>query len=196
MEVLHSERLCIRGLQNEEWHAFWRNFVPDPIAHSDPYAYDAADCEKMFENAVARASRYPTFGIFLRETGAPIGVIQLKRIAPCYRHAPKKHQLYQQCELGIMLQSAAWQNKGYGTEAMQLVLPWAFKNYHLKRMYAVTSVTNLRMQHLLAKLGFRYIRISHASFMTSNVPSDCLHYVVVQKWYHMPLENCSHATVI
>ena len=183
MEALYSGRLFIRGLQNEEWHAFWRDFVPDPNAHPDPYTYNAADCEKMFENAVTRAGRYPTFGIFLRETGLPIGVIQLKRITPCQRYAPKKHQPYNQCELGIMLQSSAWQNRGYGTEAMRLLLPWAFTQYHLKRMYAETFATNLRMQHLLPKWGFRFARKIPALYRAPNCSADCLYYVLVRKWY-------------
>lgn len=187
MERIDSARLFIRGLQYEEWHSFWRGFVPDAVAHPEAYSYDEKDCEKMFENAVTRAKKNPCFGIFLRETEAPIGIISLKNICPCNRHAPKKHQ----CEMGITMQNAAHQNKGYGTEAMQLFLPWAFAKYELKRMYAETFCANFRMQRLLSRWGFCFVRKNRAIDSTENESFDTLRYVLVQKWYNIGLKDIS-----
>ncbi|MCL2670461.1 MAG: GNAT family N-acetyltransferase [Clostridiales bacterium] len=179
MEPLISERLFLRGMQNEEWHAFWRGFQPDAIAHPEPYAYHEARCEKMFEHTVERATWYPTFGIFLKGTGEPIGTIQLKRIIP------KKHQ----CEFGIMLRDDSVKGKGYGSEAAATIFPFAFSHYGLKRIYADTFGTNKRMQHLLPKWGFRYISTYRRHFKTSRGRIDRMNYVLVQKWYHMRLRD-------
>ena len=185
---LVGERVFVRGMQHHEWHQYWRDFVPDAIAEPYPYRYNERQCDKMFEHAVERASWYPALGVFLKETGEPIGIVQLKRVIP------KKHQDgfptgYKfgaaQCELGLTLQNDSRKNKGYGSEAVGLIFPYAFERYDLERIYADTFGTNKRMQHLLPKWGFRYISTYTKHFKLPIGRVDRLNYVLVQKWYNM-----------
>jgi RimJ/RimL family protein N-acetyltransferase len=178
MQDLIGARVRVRGFQCEEWHAFWQAYVPDPMTDfHGAYHYDAKHCEKMFERAVERAAWYPSFGIFLPD-GRPIGMLSLKRLVRGVR-----------CELGVMLQCDAYKNQGYGTEAMRLLLDFAFAEYALRRIFADTRIDNLPMRHILPKLGFAYICRDRKYFKTPDGRVDRLNYVLVQKRRNMRLRD-------
>ena len=76
-----------------------------------------------------------------------IGDIYLKHIDPT------KHC----CELGIHMINDAYKGKGYGTQAIQLILVYAFTNLKMNMVYANTFIDNDRSTRALKKAGFTEI---------------------------------------
>lgn len=82
------------------------------------------------------------------KNGAPIGELQLKQI----------DQESKECILSIHMQNDTVKGHGYGTYAEQLAIRYAFDVLSLTAVNADTIVKNTRSQHVLEKVGFRYIK--------------------------------------
>ncbi|HET6900811.1 MAG TPA: GNAT family protein, partial [Vicinamibacteria bacterium] len=84
------------------------------------------------------------FGIRLRETDRLIGTCQLLHINRVHRTA----------ELQIRIGDAAERGRGYGTEAVALLVGFAFKDLNLHRVSLQVFATNARAIHAYEKAGF------------------------------------------
>ncbi|KAF5660863.1 GNAT family acetyltransferase acetyltransferase [Fusarium heterosporum] len=67
---------------------------------------------------------------------------------------PAGHEHHRNTSLGINL-SGPFNNKGYGSEAINWVLDWAFRFGGYHRVALGTYEFNKRAQHVYTKLGFR-----------------------------------------
>ena len=63
-----------------------------------------------------------------------------------------------QTELGIMIGNKDYWGKGYGTEAVQLLLEYLFSVLNLKRVYLHTLSWNYRAQASFIRAGFNVVR--------------------------------------
>ena len=129
--------------------AYYQVFEHDPALFEDesqmvPYVYDEAEADARFERRRARVNNRP-FYILVGEQ--VIGEVVLKNL-----NAEEKS-----CELGICLVNDRWKNRGYGTAAERLALDYAFHTLGMETVYADALLKNTRSQHVLQKLGFRYI---------------------------------------
>ena len=129
--------------------AYYKVFEHDPALFEDksklvPYVYDEAAVDAKFEERRKRVNNRPYY-ILLGEQ--VIGEVVLKNVVP-----EKKT-----CELGICLVNDNYKNKGYGTAAERLALSLAFDEMGMNEVHADTLLQNTRSQHVLKKLGFRYI---------------------------------------
>lgn len=77
--------------------------------------------------------------------GQFVGEIVLNQISERHRSANFR--------IGLNVHPHA--GKGYGTEAMQLLLPWAFETLKLHRIELEVFSFNPRAQHVYRKLGFQ-----------------------------------------
>jgi RimJ/RimL family protein N-acetyltransferase len=59
--------------------------------------------------------------------------------------------------LAIHLVNDSVKGKGYGSEAEGLIINYAFDQIGLNTVYADTVLRNKRSQHVLEKLGFKYV---------------------------------------
>ena len=50
--------------------------------------------------------------------------------------------------------AAAWQGKGYGTEALLQMTLFCFRNTELQRLWAEVDVRNIASQRMLVKCGY------------------------------------------
>lgn len=142
-------RLLLRMMTRDEYHAFQKDYVPDPIMDPEPYRYDERRTDERYDRLLSRQAWYPELGIF-RSDDTPIGMLNIKRIDP----------QASRCELGIVLQSDRYKERGYGTEAFSLALQYAFETLGLQTVYADTTASNIRMRRILEKLGFEcFLRI-------------------------------------
>ncbi len=135
----------LRPFTREEYHEFFRGYVPDPMMDPHPYHYQQTHIDRNFDYDESRRDWYPTFGIFADET--IVGTLSLKRI----------DRVNHKCEIGLMMMNDACKNHGYGTAAMQLAMEKAQVEYGVKSIWADTMGSNTRMQHILSKLGFRLV---------------------------------------
>lgn len=142
--------IVLRPFTREEYHDFFRRYVSDPAMDPQPYRYSFEHVNRCFDYDESRRDWYPTFGIFA--DNASVGSLALKRIDK----AAKK------CEIGLVMADDTCKNRGYGTAAMQLGMKMAVEEYGVQHIWADTMSGNLRMQHVLDKLGFRLAeRVPH-----------------------------------
>lgn len=99
--------------------------------------------EAWFE-AIRNRSDVFIFGIRLWETDRLIGSCQLHSINSVSRSA----------ELQIRLGNTDEHGKGYGTEAVKLLLQFAFSDLNLHRVYLHVFATNTRAIKVYEKSGF------------------------------------------
>ena len=139
--------LCI--MTRELCYELFRNWENDPAIYADmalfkAYQYDEAAVNRYFDTK-QNLSRVL---LAVRKDGAPIGEIQLKQIDRERR----------ECTLSIHMQNDTWKGRGYGTCAEQLAVQYAFETLDLSAVNADTITKNERSQHVLEKVGFRFIK--------------------------------------
>ncbi len=139
--------LCI--MTRELCYELFRNWENDPAIYADmalfkAYQYDEAAVNRYFDTK-QNLSRVL---LAVMKDGAPIGEIQLKQIDRERR----------ECTLSIHMQNDTWKGRGYGTCAEQLAVQYAFETLDLSAVNADTITKNERSQHVLEKVGFRFIK--------------------------------------
>ena len=127
---------------------FFRGYENDPAMYADkseytPYVYSDEAADSFFD----RKQRPGRVELAAMLDGGPIGHVQLKNI-----DADKR-----ECELGVTMQNDSLKGKGYGTQIIKLALDYAFENLGVTSVYAKTVPTNTRSQHVLEKVGFKFI---------------------------------------
>lgn len=157
----------LRTMTRREMHALYRKYIPDPLMDPNPFVYDGKKVDALFDRDEARESWYPVVGIFTKQSEI-IGSLSFKRIV--FSEA--------RCELGILLANDSYKDRGYGTEALESALKYARDTLHLTRVYADTAGRNLRMRHILGKLGFNNIRVHENYYDMNGVPDDRLDYMI------------------
>jgi len=61
--------------------------------------------------------------------------------------------------IGILIQNSANRVKGYGSEALELVIKYGFENLHLHQLYANIALDNEQSLTLFNKFGFQKVGI-------------------------------------
>jgi RimJ/RimL family protein N-acetyltransferase len=89
-------------------------------------------------------------GIEIKETSKLIGTIGLRNIDWDKRVA----------EVAIFIGDKKERNKGYGTEAMKIMLETGFKELGLEKTFLRVRPSNLRARHVFQKFGFREEHVS------------------------------------
>lgn len=138
--------LCV--MTRELCHQFFRAYEMDPAMVSDesqfqPYVYSEEAAEGFYKRKQV-PGRLELVAVM---DGRTIGQVQLKNI-----DAEKR-----ECELGFHMQNDAVKGLGYGTQIARLALEYAYENLNVDAVYAYTILKNTRSQHVLEKVGFRYI---------------------------------------
>ena len=140
--------ITLQPMTRELCHQFYQEFENDPAIYADmsrfgPYVYDEAAVDRRFQ-AQQTADRR-AFLIMLGER--PVGEIILKRIDWEKRS----------CSLSIHMANDSVKNRGYGTRAERLALRYAFNELDLLSVDADAVRKNRRSQHVLEKVGFRWV---------------------------------------
>ncbi len=137
-------RITLSPFTEDEYHQFFRRYVPDPLMTYQPFHYnrEQVSCSYRY-NYGGFQQNYEHYGIFV--DGIPVGSFQLKRIDT------EKGS----CEFGIILQNDQWKNRGIGTEAIRIGMEIAYRKYGIHTIIGDTAGRNVRMQRVFEKLGFR-----------------------------------------
>jgi len=143
----------LRTFSEEEYHQFFRGYVPDPLMDDSPFVYNIEQISRSYRyNHGGYRNDYAHFGIFL--DNIPVGSFQLKRI-----DREKKR-----CEFGIILQNDTYKNKGIGTRAISLGIEEARKTYGIETIIGDTMEKNTRMKRVFEKLHFSLVEIVPNAF--------------------------------
>ena len=71
--------IVLRPFTPEEYHAFFRRYVPDPVTDAAPFTYNREQIDRSYRyNYGGFQENYAHFGIFLDDS--PVGSLQLKRM--------------------------------------------------------------------------------------------------------------------
>jgi len=121
----------------------WINDRESVLRNSAYRPVGEAQHRAWFESVQQRADTV-IFAVRLVGDGRLIGSCQLHGISPVHRSA----------ELQIRLGEPAHRGQGYGTEAVRLLLEFAFKDLNLNRVYLHVFGTNLAAIRVYEKVGF------------------------------------------
>ncbi len=140
--------VSLRPFTDEMYHAYYKEYENDPelfLDRSDckPFVYSPAWVEAYIRRQ--RERERVCLAIMVGDEMA--GEIIFKNIEPGIS-----------ATLGICMKNNAWKGKGYGTQAERLAVKYAFEGLNVPVLYADTILPNTRSQHVLEKLGFRYLR--------------------------------------
>ena len=143
--ALRTEHVHLRPIEESDFTLLARWYAdPDVrrwLHHSDRPDATLAD----FQQRYARETERPEVRWTISTAdGRPIGLCRLDGIDP--------HQL--RAELAIVIGEKAFWSRGYGTDAIRLVLRHAFENLGLRRAGLITDADNLRGQRCFQKCGF------------------------------------------
>lgn len=109
-----------------------------------PYRPVGEAQHKAWFDAIQQQKDAVFFGIRLLKRGNLIGTCQLHSINSVHRTA----------ELQIRLGEAGERGRGYGTEAVRLLLDFAFKDLNLNRVHLHVFATNGMALRVYEKVGF------------------------------------------
>lgn len=97
------------------------------------------------------ARRKYSYLICLKKSKRAMGMVELYE-----RGMDKRSGLLQTKSLGFLLDQD-FEGRGYMSEALGVIFDFAFGKLRQKEVWANTFADNERSQHLLLKLGFRYV---------------------------------------
>ena len=137
--------VSIKPMTRQMCHEFYQRFQNDPaIGHYYEYIYTPELADRYFDT-----NSVPDRKLFAILAGDEIvGECKLKNIDPEKR----------ECSMGIHLRDDSVKEKGYGTQAERLILQYAFEELGMVAVNADAALKNTRSQHVLEKVGFRYVR--------------------------------------
>ena len=137
--------VSIKPMTRQICHEFYQRFQNDPaIGHYYEYIYNPERADRYFDT-----NSVPGRKLFVILAGDEIvGECKLKKI----------YFQKQECSLGIHLRDDSVKEKGYGTQAERLILQYAFEELGMVAVNADAALKNTRSQHVLEKVGFRYVR--------------------------------------
>lgn len=143
------DEISLRIMTRELCHQLYTGWENDPSIYTDmklftTYKYDENAVNKYFDTK-QNTSRI-LFAIMKGEKA--IGELHLKQI----------NMANKECTLSIHLQNDTVKGKGYGTHAEQLAVQYAFDVLGMVAVNADTIAKNTRSQHVLEKVGFKFIR--------------------------------------
>jgi RimJ/RimL family protein N-acetyltransferase len=150
MSALSSGRVSLKPLEEldgQAWKRVYAHFRDPEIAHLNgtPPSRMPLWLLKRILKADSRRPDRRSFGIF-DEKGAYIGTIELYDVTPST------------ATLGIIIGERSHWGRGYGSEAIRLLLHHAFSSMRLRRVRLSTFGDNVRAQRAFFKAGFVELR--------------------------------------
>jgi diamine N-acetyltransferase len=147
--VLLGKRIHLRAIEKEDLPHFVR-WLNDPEVRRNLQLFQPlslAQEEEWFKGILQRAvEEQPLVIEIMKEnTWQPVGNISLFSIRNADRAA----------EIGIFIGEKTYWDKGYGTEAMKLMLHFGFNELNLNRIFLRVYETNQRGIRAYEKAGFK-----------------------------------------
>jgi RimJ/RimL family protein N-acetyltransferase len=161
-----GERCYLSPLSHEDAdaHTRWENDLTVAIPLGDE-AYTPTSLEKMHEQIDgALRNQSHVFSIVDLESELTIGRCMLFNLDAVNRSAM----------LGIMIGEKEYQNRGYGQEAMRLLLDYAFNLLNLNSVLLGVYVFNQQAIAAYRKVGFREIGIRRQARIIGRKKYDAL----------------------
>ncbi len=143
---LNGQRIYLATLEREHCIKLWEDFEYDFEAITEPLniGHSSTKAEAWFDEIQRdQGSKHIRLGVFLHDDTV-IGDVALQDIDWKNRS----------CSIGLGIAKIEHRNKGYGSEAVKLMLEYGFGNLGLERISANTLEQNIAAQRSLEKQGF------------------------------------------
>ncbi|MCL2065527.1 MAG: GNAT family N-acetyltransferase [Candidatus Cloacimonetes bacterium] len=147
MVKLQGERIYLGTLEKEHCKKLWDEFEYDfnNISEQLNIGHSIEKSDEWFEQIKKeQGNSHIRLGIFLNNDTI-IGDIALQDIDNKNRS----------CTIGLGFTKLEYRNKGYGKEAVKIILEYGFNNYGFERITASTLEPNISARKSLEKLGFK-----------------------------------------
>lgn len=146
--LFESSRIYFRKMMEDDIPIYhqWRN-DPDVMRTTSPYldVYTFAETQAFVEQVILGSGTSKSYMIIEKQTQAPIGITSLVQIDRKNRNA----------ECIIDIGDKEYWGKGYGTEALSLLLDYAFSEMNLHRVSLQVFAFNLKAISMYRKIGFK-----------------------------------------
>lgn len=176
MLKLQGERIYLAALEKEHCQKLWEDFEYDNINLTEPLniGHSVSKSDDWFQEIQRlQGNKNVRLGIFLHR-GEVIGDVALQNID--WRN--------RSCSIGLGIQKIEHRSKGYGSEAVQLMLEYGFNNLGLHRIWANTLECNISAQKSLEKTGFIKEGCSRKAEYFAGKYFDKLHYGLLRDEYN------------
>lgn len=181
-----GEKVCLGPEVREHIPLFarWTNdFDVAVLAGDDLRPRSLESSEADYERTSKAHDPYSVgFMIYERSTLRPIGGVGLRHISPTHRNA----------ELGIAIGEKDCWGKGYGTEAVRLMLDYAFTVLGLHNVMLSTYSYNERAIRAYQRAGFREFGRRHESARLGNQFYDDVYMECLATEFTSPLPPVAH----
>ncbi|MFX1475235.1 MAG: GNAT family N-acetyltransferase [Promethearchaeota archaeon] len=148
--MLKGKRVTLRGVELTDVEEILKHFndleIRQFLGEAIPIAKPEEEEWVRSTWAQRREGRAHVFGIEFNETQQLIGTCGLHAISPIHRST----------ELGIAVWNKDYWGKGLGTEALRLLLDYAFNQLNLHRVWLRVIEDNERAIHIYLKVGFQH----------------------------------------
>lgn len=141
-----SNQVRLRALLKEDAELLYKWIIDRElmILNSPYHPVSETDHEAWVEQMMKKSSDLVIFVIEEIKNNRAIGTCQLLNI----------NWLHRSAELQIRIGDISHQGKGYGSEAVQLLIDFGFKDLNLHRIYLHVFATNNRAIRVYEKCGF------------------------------------------
>jgi len=176
MIKLQGNRIYLGTLEKEHCRKIWEEFEYDFVSKTEQLhiGYSIEKADEWFDKIKKeQGDTYIRLGIFLNND-IIIGDIALQDIDNRNRS----------CSLGMGMSKLEYRNKGYGKEAVKLILEYGFNNYGLERIWAGTLEMNISAQKSLEKLGFKLEGIERKAVYFGGKRYDRFNYGILAEDYN------------
>jgi len=147
MLKLQGEKIYLAALERDDCKKICEDNEYDFINPTEPilFGWSVENCNEWYDDIQKQLKENANIrvGIFLND-GTVIGDVALQDIDERNRS----------CSIGIGIAKFANRGRGYGTEALRLILGYAFDNVGMERVTAETLEINVPSQRIFEKLGF------------------------------------------
>ncbi|MCG1023249.1 GNAT family N-acetyltransferase [Sutcliffiella horikoshii] len=171
-----SDRLRLRKMETKDIELYhtWRNDM-DVMMMTSPSldVYTLEETRSFVENVILSSTSSKSYIIVELESNTSIGVTSLINIDRKNRNA--------ECIIDIG-QKESW-GKGYGSEALTILLEYAFKELNLHRVSLRVFSHNEKAIHLYTKLGFIKEGVSRDALYRNGRWHDIVHMGMLKSEY-------------
>ena len=142
----------IEPMTREQMHEMYQEFTMDPMIFDDMelfeqvknYVYNPEKVDMLYDMRMDEEGSH-LFAIMLDDkVNGEVGL----------RHYSDETK---DCELSVHMMNDSVKGKGYGTRAEQLAVDFAFSILGAESIFAESLIKNARSQHIMEKIGFKYI---------------------------------------
>lgn len=175
--ILEGKLVCLRKFKPSDAEAVYQICKDKQMARWTmglPADYKLEHATAFIRKArrLARQNRELHFAITLKESGRLIGTMGLKRIDTTHKCA----------EIGFVI-GRKYQAKGYATEAVGLILEFAFKKLRLYRVYGYCFEPNVASRCVFEKCRFKLEGTIRKAVVKYNKRQNMLHFGLLKDEY-------------